>query len=258
MSFEHAKMIITGGYASSVYFDVIRELTGKEDPVIAFDTSPRVTQENYNSTRKAFTDAFVRLKLPEPIWLQDDVSQPLTPNSLARGLEKADALLVTGGATKHAYEKWQAAGITHHIIERVINGDIVAAGGSAGAMIWFSQGYSDSMMYEVAEGSDWNYIVTPGVGLFRSWVTAHHTDTDTLGKNRREGFIAVLEENSGQWEQAIGLDTGAALVCSKGIACVKDITLPSNPADHNVYVYGSDLAAPVILAEGDSLSLACL
>ena len=211
---------------------------------------------DYDKTRAAFTAAFETLELPPPVWLQNSITDPLTKESLERGLDQADVLLVTGGATKQAYEKWRANDIMDDILGRVKSGDIVAAGGSAGAMIWFSQGYSDSLMYDVPEGDPWDYVLAQGSGLFKSWVTAHHTDIDNQGRDRCQGFIDALQTHQGNWEQAVGIDTGAALICLNGIATVKDISIPKKPVDHDVYIYGAELGKPRILTQGDTIDLA--
>lgn len=255
MNLGSTKLAISGGLAKPPYFESIYELAGTDQPVIAFDMSPSVTQANYDAARTMFTAGFERLGLPDPIWLQTSVTDTLTKDSLERGLENADVLFVNGGATKHGYEKWQAAGLTDDIVERVRSGDIVGAGGSAGAMIWFTHGYSDSMMYEVPDGDHWEYVIAEGAGLFKSWVTAHHTDIDNRGRDRRRGFVETLEQNRGKWNTAIGLDTGAALICFNGIATVKDVSVPDRPADHDVYIYDEAAEQPHVLRDGDTISL---
>lgn len=255
MRFEKTKLAISGGLAKQPYFKAIYELAETEKPVIAFDMSPSVTQANYDAARTMFTAGIERLGLPDPIWLQSNAADALTKESLERGLEKADVLFVNGGATKLCYEKWQAAGLTADIVERVRSGDIVGAGGSAGAMIWFTQGYSDSRGYEVPKGEHWDYVLAQGAGMFKSWVTAHHTDIDNQGRDRRRGFLGALERNKGLWNRAIGLDTGAALICINGIATVKDVSVPDRPADHDVYIYDKLIEQPRILRHGDSISL---
>lgn len=255
MSFENTRLALSGGLAKPPFFESIYELAGTEHPVIAFDMSPCVTKENYDASRTMFTAGLRRLGLPTPIWLQSSVTDRLTKGSLEHGLEKADVLFVNGGATKRAYEKWQEADVADYIVERIFSGSIVGAGGSAGAMIWFSKGYSDSRMYDVPEGDYWDYVVAQGAGMFRSWVTAHHTDIDNQGRNRRQGFEAMLQQNEGSWNRAIGLDTGASLICFNGIATVKDISTPDRPADHDVYVYDAGSGQPQVLKNGDTIRL---
>ena len=147
-----------------------------------------------------------------------------------------------------------AAGLADHLVERVRTGDFIATGGSAGAMIWFTQGYSDSMMYEVPSGDPWEYVMSGGAGLFKSWVTAHHSDIDDQGRSRTEGFRTLLENSAG-WEKAIGLDTAAALVCINGIATVKNVSAESKPATHDVYLYNSFNMKPLVLQDGDTIAL---
>ncbi len=255
MSFENTKLAISGGLAKPPFFEAIYELAGTDQPNIAFDMSPSVTQADYDAARTMFTAGLKRLGLPEPIWLQNSAADTLTKDSLESGLENADVFFVNGGATKLCFEKWQAADLTDDIVERVSSGSIVGAGGSAGAMIWFAQGYSDSMMYDVPGGNDWDYVIAQGAGLFNSWVTAHHTDIDNQGRDRQRGFVETLERNRGMWQRAIGLDTGASLICANGIATVKDVSVPERPADHDVYIYDEAIEQPRVLRHGDTISL---
>jgi cyanophycinase-like exopeptidase len=255
MSYENTKMVITGGMASRVYFDELCELAGTDQPKIIIDMSPRVTQSQYDTTRQMFTEGFERLKLPSPLWMQDSITDPLTADKVVSAMDEADSLLVSGGATKYAYEKWQAAGVTELIHERVREGGIVAAGGSAGAMIWFAQGYTDSMQYVVDEGEHWDYGVTEASGFFPSWATAHYTDIDSFGRDRSLGFATFLAEHDGAWERAIGIDTGAALVCKGGIARIKDVTMPQRRENTDVYLFSSGMAEPTKLSSGDTIPM---
>lgn len=255
MSYENAKLVLSGGIASRPYFQEICDLADTDQPKVVFDTSTRVTQKDYDNTRTSFTNAFAALGYPKPVWLQESIDDMITKDKVNSLLDQADVLLVTGGATKHGYEKWQQAGVTDVYIDRIRKGDVVASGGSAGAMIWFNQGYSDSMSYEVEEGEPWEYVTAQGARLFQSWVTAHHTDTDALGRDRRHGFVNFLNEHLGQWDAAIGIDTGAALICQNGIARIRDISVVQRPADADVYLYTPESNTPLRLSDGDTVAL---
>ena len=254
MSYERAKLVLSGGLLSRSFFSEIYELAGTDTPIVAVDTSPRVTQEDYDSTRAAWAKAFSNLGLPDPLWMQEGVDDALTQDRVRSFLDRADVLLVTGGGTKQAFERWQAAGVTGEILARVKEGDVVAAGGSAGAMIWFSRGFSDSMQYGAPESTFWEYIVTPGAALFPSWVTAHHGDTDDLGRSRRQGFMNALGEHDGEWNTAVGIDTNAALVCFRGIIRVRNVTVSGQLGDGKVYLYSPTATVPRMLSDGDTIA----
>lgn len=58
--------------------------------------------------------------------------------------ERCDILLVSGGNTLYACDRWTFLGLDKLIKQRIDLGDVVLCGGSAGAMAWFQTGHSDS------------------------------------------------------------------------------------------------------------------
>lgn len=58
-------------------------------------------------------------------------------------LEAAHVVLVSGGNTLYAMNRWKELGIDK-ILKRIA-GSTVLCGGSAGAIVWFQDGHSDSM-----------------------------------------------------------------------------------------------------------------
>ena len=60
-------------------------------------------------------------------------------------VNKSNIVLVSGGNTLYALDRWKAVGLDLILIKAVQNGNKVMAGGSAGAICWFDGGHSDSM-----------------------------------------------------------------------------------------------------------------
>jgi hypothetical protein len=258
MSYENAKMVLSGGVASTPFLHEIFEAAGTDTPQIAFDGSPCVTQESLDKKRKLWKGVCERFLLPEPLWLQDYVDEPLSRGKTNALIDKADVLYVTGGASRKGITQWHEAGVTDDIKEHVSSGALTVAGGSAGGMIWFDTGLSDSESYDVADGDNWDYIPVKEASFFESWVMAHYTDTDNLGREKKTEFANFLRQHDGEWKYAVGIDTCAAIVCIGGIAHVRDITPPSM-ADkgygNNVHLYFDSIREPRKLSDGDLIPM---
>lgn len=258
MSYEDAKLALSGGVASTPFLCEVFELAGTETPQIAFDGSPCVSQESLDKKRKMWQEVCQMFLMPEPIWLQDYVDEPLTRSKTNAILDTADVLYVTGGASRRAITVWTDAGVSDDILERVYSGDITAAGGSAGAMIWFEAGLSDSEFYDVREGENWEYVKVREAALFDAWVIAHYSDRDNLGRDKQSMFESFLRDQNSKWNYAIGIDTCAALICAGGLAQVRDITPASRAGQGlgaNVYIHYDSLREPHKLHDGDTIPL---
>lgn len=75
-----------------------------------------------------------------------DVSEAsVTPSmeEIQRTLESAHVVLVSGGNTLYAMNRWRELGMD--VILKRISESAVLCGGSAGAIVWFDHGHSDSM-----------------------------------------------------------------------------------------------------------------
>jgi dipeptidase E len=59
-------------------------------------------------------------------------------------LESANIVMVGGGNTLYAMNRWKALGMDE-TLKRIATQGVVLCGGSAGAICWFEHGHSDSM-----------------------------------------------------------------------------------------------------------------
>ena len=75
----------------------------------------------------------------------DVANSSLSTLQMQQKVNKANVLLVSGGNTLYALNRWRAVGLDLILKESVQNGNKVMAGGSAGAICWFDGGHSDSM-----------------------------------------------------------------------------------------------------------------
>ncbi|MBI3889829.1 hypothetical protein HY312_04660 [Candidatus Saccharibacteria bacterium] len=126
MSYENAKLVLSGGVASTPFLHEIFELAGTDTPQIVFDGSPCVSQESLDKKRKMWKHVCEEFQLPEPRWIQDDVSEPLSCGKTNALLDNADVFYVTGGASRKAISQWNKAGLTKDIKDRVLDGHVTA------------------------------------------------------------------------------------------------------------------------------------
>ncbi len=107
--------------------------------------------------------------------------------------EKADFLYIGGGNTVFMLEHWKKSGLLS-LIEEAYERGVLVAGLSAGAICWFDEMYSDS----VIEGE---YAMYRGLGWLKGTACPHYNE-------RAAEFDAiVLKEGLRAW----GLENGAAV-----------------------------------------------
>jgi dipeptidase E len=179
------------------------------------------------------------------------------PSSYASLCGSADVIVVSGGNTLWAVDKWNSIGLVPHIIHAAKRGAVLT-GGSAGAICWFDAGHSDSMdsdsykaamvaeaAREAAQGSlsntrkdessaaptssedvkSWQYVRCPCLGIFPGLVCPHADKVQSNGVLRATDFDAMLLRHPG--ERGICIDHFAAL-CVDGDAYWV-LSLPGRP-----------------------------
>ena len=140
-----------------------------------------------------------------------------------RQLEWADAIVVSGGNTLFAVERWRALGVDALLREAAARG-VVMAGGSAGAIVWFAGGHSDSMdpattldadiaALDPAALAGWHYIRVDGLGLVAgATLCPHHDSTQSNGVLRSDDFDAMLLRRDCADDVGICIEDQAGLV----------------------------------------------
>lgn len=131
---------------------------------------------------------------------------------------RAAVILVSGGNTLYAVDRWAQLGLDRLLREAVARGAVVC-GGSAGAICWFDGGHSDSMdptTYRQPLPSDdararhWRYVRVDGLGLLPGLLCPHYDATQSNGVPRATDFAAMLARHPG--ETGLGLDDWAGLL----------------------------------------------
>ena len=138
---------------------------------------------------------------------------------------KADIIIISGGNTLYAIDRWKRLGIDERIRQAGDEGKVLA-GGSAGGIVWFDGGHSDSMdptTYIKPPGpfireslskkeldKSWAYIRVPGLSILPGLFCPHYDKTEGNGELRAKNFRKMLQMHSG--ERGIAIDNWAAFV----------------------------------------------
>lgn len=182
-----------------------------------------------------------------------DVARRLpSPADAADAIAAADVLLVSGGNTQFAVDRWRRAQLFEPLRAAMERGATLC-GGSAGAGCWFDGLHSDSMDPQTYrdvmlsgggggnegpaaapaaggggaadEPAPWEYIRVSGLGFLPGLVCPHHDQTQSNGLLRSSDFDGMLRRHA--CETGIGIDHYAALVVADGGYSV--LSLPGQP-----------------------------
>jgi len=220
---EKAKLYFAGS-GSAMFSEMetameVIDLSGKPEPNVLY-----IGTASYDkaSTRETQTSKFVELGCT--VWELAISYMNMSEAAMASKLEWADVVLISGGNTNFATRRWSHIGLDRLIVRAGLNGRVLA-GGSAGAIVWFDGGHSDSMdpttyknppgpilnpeLEEATLGMSWSYIRTPGLGIVPGIFCPHYDVTQSNGILRADSFADTLRAHSGEY--GIALDNWAAL-----------------------------------------------
>jgi len=142
------------------------------------------------------------------------------PKEAIASIEDADIVLVSGGNTLYAVDRWNHLGLVPHLRAAMERGCILT-GGSAGAICWFDSGHSDSAdpetyrepmiaqygttkddddtkdessEYNPEDKKEWKYLRVPGLGFVPGPFVCcpHHDKTQSNGLLRAHDFDEML------------------------------------------------------------------
>jgi dipeptidase E len=163
----------------------IVELTGKTRPHAVFIPTASGDAVDYYHTFAAeygkqlgcTTDALYLIRPDE---------RP-APAEIAAKIAAADLIYVGGGNTLRMMKLWRRLGIDALLAAAYERGTVLS-GISAGAMCWFSGGFSDSRSF-ASEDDDWPYIRVRGLGLVDA-LYCPHVDAE----NRLQPFEQFMQK----------------------------------------------------------------
>lgn len=121
-------------------------------------------------------------------------------------LDWADVIYVCGGNTEFMLEQWKAFGLIPKL-RRVFDTDsAVLSGMSAGAICWFTDGFTDSEAFSGKE--DWTCkLIKPGLDLYPAVFCPHY------GAWERKGFDEAIRDLS---VPGIALEDGTGFFYDNG------------------------------------------
>lgn len=148
-------------------------------------------------------------------------------SELDEAFANIDILLIAGGNTLFAVDRWIKLGIDDRIREAVMKDGVVVAGGSAGFVSLCSGGHSDSMKPESYKNPvgpllnssekirgkidrSWEYIRVPGLNIITSLCCPHYDAIQNNNVSRADDFSNMMRRHSGEY--GIAVDEWAALV----------------------------------------------
>ena len=181
----------------------------------------------YNTFHKVYTGIF---DIKTDVALT--VGREIDAEKMRAKFERADFLYVGGGNTVYMVEQWQKTGLLSYIRDAYERG-VLIAGLSAGAICWFEEMYTDSLI----EGE---YAVYPGLGWIKGKISPHYNermlDFDEIvlyNRFRAWGIEnnAALEIVDGEPVRTIGSGKVYVLDGSDGVSVKKTVwkTGDSNP-----------------------------
>ena len=230
--------------------DAVLNLVDQPDPstmptLVYLGTANYDNAQAFEGQTRGFKNKcrIVQLRVSERV---PDEEMPTT-DAIRDAIQAADILMVSGGNTLYALNRWKDLGIDIMIRNAVYgnNGRTpVLCGGSAGAVCWFDEGHSDSMNPTTflkvdpnlteQQKNDWKYIKVEGLKLLPALCVPHHDVTLSNGQPRAQAADQFLlsqyyqqpeesdDKNSIQsaLPPCIGIDEQAALVVSNGMVHV--------------------------------------
>ncbi|EPY37301.1 dipeptidase E [Angomonas deanei] len=143
--------------------------------------------------------------------------------------QEAHVVLVSGGNTLYAVRRWKETGLDA-VLTSAAQRQVVLAGGSAGAICWFTSGHSDSAnpktflkpsilrhigkeaeaKKEEADAVSWIYIRVPGLNILPGFLCPHYDREACDGQPPRYTDVGKMLKRH-PTERCIALDHWAVL-----------------------------------------------
>jgi dipeptidase E len=187
----------------------ILALSGKHEPrVLYLGTATYDDRSAQETQTRGFSDVGCAVTALEVAWASPSKEEML--DLVAR----ADIVLVSGGNTLFALDRWVTLGLDNLLKDAAGRG-VVMCGGSAGAIVWFDGGHSDSMdaktfknppgpylnpaAYDptdptAAAWANWAYIRTPGLQVVPGLFCPHY-DATQVGRYLSTPSTTIIWRN---------------------------------------------------------------
>jgi len=212
-------------------------LAEREKPQVLIIPTAKRTREAFERSVPATQHFFEQTLGLKAVLLHDFDRNPDTA-AMHDHVDAADVIYTTDGDTLHAMEFLRHHQCAEQIARKALEGNVVLAGISAGAILPMQWGHSDSLSYRPKTSDTWDYIRVDGLGLVPFAVSPHfNTQDPRLGK-RSDAFASMLQHESPI--SAFGIDNLAALEIVGGKVGV----FRSNP-NHTAHIAHIDTGGDV-------------
>jgi cyanophycinase-like exopeptidase len=216
--YRRAKLALSGGAITGEFLDTAVEIADKLSPSIILDLSAEPTPEMYyHPDNRQLLKALQTRTARKVTTLSNDFGTYPDDGQIHRRLDNADILFVSGASANALCHRWSILGIARSIKERVLRGELVLAGVSAGSLMAFQRGLTDSAKY--TDVQNWDYELANYLGILPAHGTVHYSEIDELSRVRATRFHQELR-NDPRFETGIGIDTDAALISTAGMTRV--------------------------------------
>ncbi|MBQ9117691.1 MAG: peptidase E [Clostridia bacterium] len=150
----------------------------------------------YNTFHKVYTGLFnIKTDVALTVFKEVDLEK------MKGKFEKADMIYVGGGDTVFMIEKWKETGLLP-LIQDAYERGVLITGLSAGAICWFEDIYTDSVV-----GQPGKYAEFKGLGWLKKGIISPHYNQRTLD------FDKIVCYND---TRALGIEDNAAIVVEEG------------------------------------------
>ena len=146
----HRKIVaIGGGQAADKPWirDTIVAMSGKATPRVLYIGTPGFDLLSGYERQAA---GFATLGFPTSMLNLTDLTKVPSAEDRAASIGSADIIVVSGGNTLFAVTRWRRLGVDK-LLRKAMERGAVLCGGSAGAIIWFDGGHSDSLDPETVQ-----------------------------------------------------------------------------------------------------------
>lgn len=180
--------------------EIVR-LTGKKQPLALFIPTASGDAEGYWETFQNIYKSRLNCKTAALFLIKEH----LTSSQIKDKIVSADLIYVGGGNTLKMMKTWKRLKVDRFLADAYRRGAVLS-GLSAGAMCWFSSGFSDSAKF--SNTRKWNFMKVRGLGLIKAMFCPHYHK-----EKREKGFEEAIKRYGGL---GIALDNNTALEVIEG------------------------------------------
>jgi len=211
----------TAAFSEKLVCQTVVNMVKKDvgNPVLVYLGTAVYDIEKYE---KIQTDRFKELGCTViPLCLASKAADLPSWNFIEKTIEGADVILVSGGNTMWACDRWKFLKVDKLLWAAAARGAVMC-GGSAGAICWFDSGHSDSGDPEsfreamvngnqTTESAEWEYVRIDGMGLLPGLCCPHFDKIQSNGVLRARDLDQLMRRLECS-ERAVCLDHWAGLV----------------------------------------------